>query len=277
MNVLRLKSWSERQQVLAVILMAAVVVFGLSFSFLLPLNARRARLEREIQQMRFQLASKNYLLDEGTLQSKLQDQQALNESIYGEWTNLAQRLAALPAQHAGPTSRVGHIDFKVAVLAASERLQQKSKALNISLPHEFGMDTAVRSTEDARELMLQLHALEKLVVLLFDLHVNTVARAEPLAPVTHTLDAGGEPYLEEYPVEVEFQSRLDDFYEFFPSILKPEHVFCVRRLRVEAVGPGRSDMVTVKGVLSALVFLKKPEELQPDPQPKVRYTSPLGH
>jgi len=277
MNRLRLKSWSERQQVLAVILMAAVVVFGLAFSFLLPLNARRARLEKEILQMRSQLASKNYLLDEGALQTRLQDQQVLNQAIYGEWTNLAQRLAALPSGSAGPTSRVGHIDFKVAVLAASDRLQQKAKALNISLPNEFGMDAEVRSTEDARELMLQLHALEKLVVLLFDLNVNTVARAEPLAPVTHKLASSGEPYLEEYPVEVEFQSRLQDFHAFFPSILKPEHVFCVRRLRVEAAGPARSNMVTVRGVLSALVFLKKPEELRPEPPPKVRYTSPLGH
>jgi len=276
MKIPDLKSWSERQQVLAVIILAALVIFGISFLILIPLNTRRARLEREINNMKIQLASKNYLLDEQTLQAKLLDQNELNQKTFNQWTNLVQRLAAISFDQIAPTSRIGHIDFKVALLAARDRLQKKSRALKVTLPRSFGMDAIVRSDEDARELMLQLHALEKLVVLLFDLNVSSVTKAEPLMPVVHTLENTAEAYMEEYPVEVEFACSYPDFFEFYRSILRQEHVFCVRRLKVQAAPDDKPDMLLIKGVLSALVFVKKPEDLKP-PAVKIRYTSPLGH
>jgi len=276
MNIPDLKSWSERQQVLAIIVLAVFIIFGVSFSILIPLNARRTRLEKEINMMKIQLASKNYLLDEDTLQAKFLEQQELNQKTYDQWTNLVQRIAAISFDQIAPTSRIGHIDFKVAVLAARERLQKKSRALKVTLPRSFGMDAVVRSDEDARELMLQLHALEKLVVLLFDLNVRTVSKAEPLMPVMHKLPESGDAYMEEYPVEVEFLCSYSNFFEFYRSILRPEHVFCVRRLKVQPAPNEKPDVLLVKGVLSALVFVKKPEELKP-PAIKVKYTSPLGH
>jgi len=276
MNTFDLKSWSEKQQVLAVIVMAILAIFGLSFSILIPLNTRRLRLEKEINEMKLQLASRNYLLDEETLRAKLKNQQELNQKTYEQWTNLIQRLAALSFNQLAPTSRIGYIDFKIAVLAAREKLQKKSKALKITLPSSFGMDAVVRSDEDAHELMSQLHVLEQLVVLLFDLNVKKVLKAQPLMPVAHTFPVTGEIYLEEYPVEVEFLCSFADFFEFYRSILMPEHVFCVRRLKVQVSPDEKPDILLVNGVLSALVFVKDPQNLKPPPV-KVRYTSPLGH
>ncbi|OGV77348.1 MAG: hypothetical protein A2340_06520 [Lentisphaerae bacterium RIFOXYB12_FULL_60_10] len=273
----QLKSWSERQQVLAVIVLAGLIIFSLAFALLLPLNADRRRTERDIDQMRTQLAARNYLLDETALQQGLNAEHALNRLLYSEWTNAASRVAGVPQHETSVNASVGHIDFKVAVLEASQRLHRKSRALGIILPREFGMDASVNSTEDARQLMLQLRSLENFIELLFAIKAVSFTRAEPLAPVTHRTPPSDEAYLEEYPLDFEFRGDLANVMTFFHEILESSHPFCVRRLRIEVPDDAPDGQINVKGVVSTLVFMKDPVELQPERQTGPRFFSPIGH
>lgn len=277
MNTLKLKTaWSERQQVVAIILMAGVVIFALWFFLLSPLNRRRHRLEKEIEGMRSELARKNYLLGEESLLKEMEEEEKYNRLLHKEWVSTASHLAAFPEHQGLLDSKVGHIDFKVALFDTRQRLLQESRALNISLPHDLGMDDAVHSNEDARRLMLQLRTVEKLVDLALDLKINMLRSIEPLPPVPH-MAGSREEFLEEYPVRMEFYGNLENLYHLFRAVLEPEHVFALRRLRVEAVSPNKPDLLSIDVVMSALVFLKEPDEFVPTPKEIMRPLSPMGY
>lgn len=280
MNSFRLNLWSERQQVAAVILMAGAVIFALWFFLLAPLNARRQRLERETRDMRAQLAMKNYLLGERVLQRKLTHEQQVYGQLLDEWQTALHRLSAIPETERAILARVDNIDYKVALLDVRRRLAEKSRALNIKLPHDLGMDEAVESSQDARELMLQLRAVESLVELTLDRKIRLLHRIEPLPPVLHHAQTGNKPFFEEYPVRIEFWGTLENLYDLVRESLGEERIFVVRNFRVEKAGRDARDpeLLNVSAVLSALVFLADPEELLDVAQRRQQVIdfSPLG-
>jgi Tfp pilus assembly protein PilO len=276
MNTLKIITWSERQQVLAVILMAGVLIFVLWLFALTPLNTRQRQLEKRIESMRTQLAAKNYYLGEEALRSKKDDALKANRALHDEWVAMTSRLSAFSNYEAVAQSPVGHIDFKVALFDVRQRLLRKSRALNISLPHDLGMDAKVHSDEDARKLMLQLRTVEKLVDLALDLKINMLRNIFPRPQVLHKLESSGEPFIEEYPVEIEFSGTLANLYDLFNAVLEPNHVFVIRQLRVEAASPSRPDFLNVYAVLSGLVFLKDPDEMAMTEKKAVAPPRPKG-
>ena len=278
MNTVRLRVWSDRQQVLAIILMAGIPIFLIWFFLLAPLNSRRRRLEVRIEGMQSQLASLNYLVAEDILQRKKLAEHAHNRRMHAEWSSMATRLAAFSNQQDLVKSQVGHIiDFKVALFDVGKRLQRKSDALDIDLPHNLGMEAAVHSDEDARKLMLQLRTVEKLVDMALDLKINELRSIEPLAPVVHKAGPGGRPFLEEYPIRLKFFGSLENLYDLLHGILEPEHVFTMRHLRVETRSPRSPDVLSINTVVSGLLFLKKPDDLYEPPRAKLGRTIPMGH
>lgn len=277
MNTIKLKSWSERQQVVAVILMAGLLIFLLWFFLLTPLNRRRRRLERDIENIRGELAQKNYLLGEPVLRDKKQAAREANIALGREWQDVVERVAAFAGPEDLPPSKVGHIDYKVALFDVRHRLLKKSRETRISLPHDLGMDDAVHSDADARKLMLQLRAVEKLVDLTLDAKISMLRHIVPLAPLRYAAGPKEEVYLEEFPVRVEFFATHENVYDLLHAILVPGQVFALRNLRVETAAGGRQQLLSVTAEMSALVFLKKPEELDLAPSGKVMRMGPMGY
>jgi len=277
MNTWRLKNWSQRQQVLAVILMAGAVLFALWFFLLTPLNRRRARLEREIQNMRSQLASKNYLLGENVLREKSREAQKHNADLRKEWERMRSHLTVFTNQTGLAESDIGHIDYKVALYDVRRRLLQKSRDLKISLPHDLGLDEAVRSNEDARKLMLQLRSVEKLVDLALDLKIDMLRDVMPLPPALHAAGEQNETFLEEYPVRIGFFGSLDNLYRLFHAVLQPGRTFALRHLRVETASRNRPGLLDVRAELSTFVFLKDPEEMNLAARKPAAPGRPMGH
>jgi len=260
MNTLNIVTWSERQQVLAVILMAGVLIFALWFFALTPLTSRQRQQERDIENMRTQLAAKNYYLGEEVLASKKAQAQKANRALHDEWMAMVARLSAFSNYQAVAQAPVGVIDFKYALFAVRERLVRKARALGISVPR-YLMDEEVRSDEDARKLMLQLHTVEKLVDMALDLKINQIRDIQPRPQILHRVNATGEAYLEEYPVDIEFSGTLANLYDLFSAALEPGHVFALRQIRIEAASAGTPDLLKINAVLSGLVFLKDPDEM----------------
>ena len=269
--------WSERQQIVAIILMGSLIMFGLWFFLLSPLNRRRHRLEDEIDKMRSQLARKNYLLGEEALLTKKREVTRNNANLRREWAQMTRRLAAFPSFQDVQNSPVPNIDFKVALFDVRQRLRAKSQALNIQLPHDLGMDEHIESDEDARILMLQLRTVENLADMMLDLKIGMLRDISPMPPLRHGAGANSTAYLEEFPVRVQLYGSIENIYALSQAMLEREHVFALRNLRIESASRGRPDLMSVNAVVSALVFLRTPDDLAPIEEKTTGRVVPAGH
>jgi len=171
---------------------------------------------------------------------------------------------------------IGRIEFKVALFDTQQRLLRKSRQLRIGLPHDIGMDGSVGGNEDARSMMFQLRALEKLVDFALDLKIGMVQKVEPLPVISHTIGDNNEVYLQEYPVGIEFLGSLENLYDLFYAVLEPDRVFILRHLQTETPEDNSGNPLKISAVMSALVFSKKPTEIS-EQQIKIRPLKPLGY
>lgn len=271
--------FSERQQVIAIILAVGALLFILSYFLLLPMNRQRKGLERDIDAMASELAQKNYLLGEDALQRKLDTEINRCNTLEKEWQSTVDHLGALTPRDDASTSSVAHIDFKVTLFTVRQRLLHKSRTLGISLPADLGVDESIVSNEDAFQRMLQLKVVEKLVDLALDLKIKTVRGLRPLPPIAHRIGANQIEYFREYPLELDLYGTQDNLYELLDTVMESGHVFVLRGLRVEPTGQSQNDLLNIKAVMSALVFLKNPGDLAGAPLKarNDRPRQPLGH
>jgi Tfp pilus assembly protein PilO len=279
MNLFAQRQFSERQQVVAIILAVTVILGVLWYFLLLPMNRQRKGLEQDIDTMASELAQKNYLLGEDALQRKLDIEINRCTALEKEWQDTVDNLGALAPHDDATTSSVAHIDFKVMLFTVRQRLFQKSRTLGISLPKDLGVDETIVSNEDAVQRMLQLKVVEKLVDLALDLKIKTVRGLCPLPPIAHRVGANQIEYFREYPLELDLYGTQDNLYELLDTVMESGHVFVLRGLRVEPTGQSRTDLLNIKAVMSALVFLKNPGDLAGAPLKtrKDRPRRPLGH
>lgn len=270
-------SMSERQQVVSIILLAAVVLVTLWFFILWPQTRHRAALAGEIQGMEQELARSNYLLGEMPLRHRKLVAEHFSQTLNNEWRQAAVRLSTFGDQEVR-RDPVSTIDFKVRLFEVRESLKRKAAQQGIRSNFELAIDDKVMSNEDARKRMLQLTATEKLVDLALDLRIPRIEQVEPLEPVQHEVAESGEVYLEEYPVRITFSGTLKNCYDLFGAVLQPDRVFAFRRLKVEKESGDQADAIRVDATLSALVFLREPQELKaPSAGRPTRPRGPMGH
>ncbi len=253
--------WSERQQVVAIILGMAIILTVLCFLLLLPVVRQRKQLEADIANKTAELMQKNYFEGEDALQRRLDSEQRRYAALTNDWQKTVLRLGALAGDESVAPGEVAHIDFKVALFSVRQRLIDKSRKLGAKLPRDLSVDETVESNEDASQRMLQLRVVEKLVDLSLDLKIKTVRETQPLPPIIHRAGAKEEVFFIEYPLELDLYGTLDNLYELLGVVTDPEHVFVLRSLRVEPAGNSGADLLNIKAVMSALVFMKHPSEI----------------
>ncbi len=263
MNLLDVKTWSERQQILAVILLTGGLIMGLWRFVMYPGNKERLALENRISSQRSRLAQQGLLTDEATLRQRLRREEEYRDMLLDEWRETAERLGGFPNQRDLVEAPVSTIDFKVELYNARSDLERASRELGIRLPYDLGMEEAVSSNEDARKLMLQLRTARKMADLLLGLNVQKLGRIEPLEPVAHAVKDAGLDYIEEYPVRVEFFGSLENVYALFAAMLDKEHVFFLKNMRVESASLDTPGLLRVNANLGLLLFFKDPAELPP--------------
>jgi len=267
-----LKSWSEQQQVGAVILIAGLLIFLLCFFLLLPQIRQRRALESRIARMRAKLEASNLMLGEDALVARAREEQRHVEALRSEWD---ETVAHLSAAEEGDDS-VAHIDFKMALFEVERRLLKKGRDAEIKLPHDLGVRETVESDQDARVLMHQLRAVERLVNLALDLNIDTVSSVQPLPARFHSARKGGEVFVEEYPVHLQFNGSLQNLYDILHGSLGRGMSMMLRNLQVQTVSPRNSELLRVDTVMSMLVFVAEPEEAVP-PARRVLLVQPRGY
>ncbi len=270
---------SERKQVVMIILAVCALLALLWYFLLMPMNRQRNRMEAEIDVMATELVQKNYLLGEDALQRKLDTEISHTQNLEKEWKDTVAQVGTLALSDDTSTSGVAHIDYKVKLFTVRNRLLQKSRTLGISLPNDLGMDETIVSDEDAYQRMLQLRVAEKLVDLTLDLKIKTVRGLRPLPPIAHRCGANQVEYFREYPLELDLYGTQENLYEFLNVVTEPGHVFVLIGLRVEPTGRSQTDLLNIKAVMSALVFMKAPGDLMSAPRKAKtdRPRRPMGH
>jgi len=269
--------WSERHQVAAVVAAAGAMIVVLWLLVLGPLNLKRRELEREIASMRNQLAEKDFLVGEEVLRDRQRAEIERGHRWLEEWNETIRRLALMEPVRDQGDLRVGHIDFKVALYDARFRMTRKARSLGIQLPPTLGMQEAVPSGEDARKLLYQLRALEKLTDLALDLQVGAIRQLEPLPPIRHSVPDGEGVFLEEYPVRILFEADIEKLREWLRASLQPGRSFALRRIRVDGVPKGAPSILRVTAVMSGLIFPAEAADLIGRTEERVLYTEPMGH
>jgi len=182
MNTSGTVSLSERQQVTAIILCAALAVGLLWFFALLPLQRKRQGLERENRQMQEDLARGNYLLGEMPLENRKIAVLEEGKRLAREWRDGALTLSTFTNQTIQADRDVSKIDYKVALFEVRESLAKKAAERGIRPTFELAIDEAVPGNEDARKRMLQLRAVEKVMDAALDVKVGRVESVEPFEP-----------------------------------------------------------------------------------------------
>ncbi len=268
---------SDKQKAILILVVSALILFGLWHMGLMWGNRERRKLESKIKTLTASLTRRRLLQDETILKERNDNEKRYSKELLRQWREAEKRLATFGDIDSGVGPNVRHIDFKVELLNVRKRLQQKSRAVDIRLPPDLGVNEDVTSGSDARRLMLQLKAVEKLTDIVLDLPVDVIGDIRPLTPITRISEKGQEAFLEEYPVYMELYCPVKGMYELFEATMKPGQAFVVRHMRVEKYTPHKRDYLKVEVVLSAMVFLKDPAEMRPVKIPRDTKTTAQGH
>ncbi len=252
MSTSRRRLISERQQVVLIIGLSAIAIFGLWFWLLHPQVQRRAEIARKWEKHR---GSRYANMSKDDLANERKAVEQAFVRVQEEWQEVRKRLSTYTKTEALVGANVGKIDYKVELLNERARLNEKSSLLGIELiPRNLGMQEAVTSQEDARVLMLQLRAIEKLADLALDRRIARLIAIEPQAPILHRRAEGGrDVFLEEFPVKAEFDISLETLYDLLHSVFEKNRVFVFRQLRINT-GPREEAPLRVNAVMSALIL-----------------------
>lgn len=267
---------SERQQIVGIILAAALLMGLLWFFALLPLQHKREALEQENRRMQEDLAKGSYLLGEMPLANRKVAVLEEGKRLADGWRESAQMLSTFERQSIQGTQDVSKIDFKVALFEVRQSLSKKAQERGIKPNFDLAIDELVLSNEDARKRMLQLRAVEKLMDAAIEIKVGRVEAVEPLEPISHRDEQTGELFLEEYPVRIQYSGTIENVYAFIHKVFQPGSVFAYRRLKVEKESLQNPDRVRADATLSALVFLRSIEEMKAPAAKAETITRPMG-
>ncbi len=238
-----------------------ILVGGMYMGILRPKLQERNQLRTQIRNRTQQLESSGYLLGEGSLLRKKRAVDQEVQELVEEWDAITESLSAFANQRQWRTVDVAKIDYKFYLFATRDRLRKKARGQKIDVPVELGMSDEIFSNEVARELMLQLLAVEKLVDTSIEYGIADIRSIEPLPPVIHRAEDAAEPYMEEYPLEVIFEGDMKRLYRLWEAMLQPGSAMMLRNIAMSKTSRDRPDEVRMTATLSSFLFLKDAENI----------------
>ncbi len=234
----------------------------LYLAVLRPGLRERAVLRADIEQMTRQLRKSGYFMGEGPLLKQKSALEAEYARRLEEWRDVSQRLATFENQEQWAETEVGNIDYKFQLHITRRRLGRKAAEQRIEVPALLGLPDEIASNDVARELMLQLRSVEKLVDTAIEYGIADIRGIDPLPPVRHTVGATTEVYLEEYPMRVTFEGDMQRLYRLWEAMFQPHRALLLRNVAMEKTALQRPDQVRMTATLSALLFLKDPGKIK---------------
>ena len=268
----RLKMADDRRQVAAALTVAFIALALVAAAVWLPAARRHRAVLRQAAESELQLRRKFANFSESKARERLAAEQKRAALWRSEWETFAScaeslRTVAQREEFVANEGQAGHIDFKVALYNARQKVGERAKAKNVAIPADLGMDEAVGEKADPLLLIRQLAAVVKLVDVLVDLGLPQVARIEVLPPVV--LPAAGDEgqQVTELPVRVVATGTYAGFSELLQKVSAPEHFFALRHFRLQKKAMEAGDNLEIEAVFSAFVLGKKAAEPAAKPAP----------
>lgn len=268
---------NERQFFMLSLAGLCTLILVLFFSVLRPRLQERARLREQVESKTRQLQTAGYLLGEGPL---LQKKRAVEQEVQQrleEWEMVTKHLSSFANQSEWQSQDVTSIDYKTYLYLTRNRLRGKARQQKIDVPGLLGLPDLIESNDVAREKMLQLLAVEKLVDTAIEYGIADIRSIEPLSPVAHSLEGRSEVYMEEYPLRVIFEGPMSGLFRLWEAMFQKDRAMLLRNIAMEKTSLRRPDEVRMTATLSSFLFMKEAMTLNPNRGKAVIQTKAMGH
>jgi len=242
-----------------------------------PRFQERARLRNEIGQKTRQLMQTGYFLGEGPLlERKAQLDRELRQRMEA-WEDVQVRLGTFQDQQRLGTLDVGRIDYQFQLYATRARLLRKAREQSIDIPALLGMPDEIDSDTLARELYMQLKAVESLVDTSIEYGIADIRSIDPLPPFRYLAGPQNNVYLEEYALRVTFDGDMRRLYRLWEAMFQTSRAMMLRNIAIEKTALDQPDQVRMTATLSSLLFLGELGDIRTQTEDPTRRVRPMGH
>lgn len=267
---------TERQFFFLSLTGVLLLVFALYMGLLRPRLQLRANLRAETERLTSELRQAGFLLGEGTLIARKDDLERDLLRRLEEWDDLTRRLTTFRDTDLLGDEDVANIDYKFQLFATRARLGAKAAEQRIEVPVLLGLPDEIESDDIARELMLQLRAVETLVDTAIEYGIADIRSIDPLPPVRHTAGPTQTVFMEEYPLRVIFEGDMPRLYRLWEAMFQPAHAMMLRNVAMEKTALNRPQQVRMTATLSAFLFVSDARDIRAEAADPTARARPRG-
>ncbi len=242
----------------------SALILVLFFVVLRPRIQERAQLREEVENKTRQLQTAGYLLGEAPLLQKKRQVELEVQQRLQEWEEVTNHLASFANQDEWQSQDVTKIDYKTYLYLTRNRLIGKARKQRIKVPTELGMIDLIESNDVAREKMLQLLAVEKLVDTAIEYGIADIRSIAPLSPVIHKVEGTDVVYMEEYPLQVMFEGPMSGLVRLWEAMFQKDRAMLLRNIAMEKTSLKNADEVRMTATLSSFLFMKEAKNIDPN-------------
>ncbi len=268
---------SERQFFMLSLAGLSALILVLFFAVLRPRLQERAELREQVESKTRQLQTAGYLLGEGPLLQKKREVEVQVQQRLEEWEMVTEHLSSFANQQAWQSQDVTSIDYKTYLYLTRNRLRGKAKQQKIALPPELGLLDLIESNDVARERMLQLLAVEKLVDTAIEYGIADIRSIDPLNPIVHSLEGSEAVYMEEYPLRVIFEGPMSGLFLLWEAMFQKDRAMLLRNIAMEKTSLRNADEVRMTATLSSFLFRKDAYKIDPNAGQPFKPREAMGH
>jgi hypothetical protein len=268
---------SERQFFMLSLAGLSALILVLFFAVLRPRLQERAELREQVESKTRQLQTAGYLLGEGPLLQKKREVEVQVQQRLEEWEMVTEHLSSFANQQAWQSQDVTSIDYKTYLYLTRNRLRGKARQQKIALPPELGLLDLIESNDVARERMLQLLAVEKLVDTAIEYGIADIRSIDPLNPIVHSLEGSEAVYMEEYPLRVIFEGPMSGLFRLWEAMFQKDRAMLLRNIAMEKTSLRNADEVRMTATLSSFLFRKDAYKIDPNAGQPFKPREAMGH
>lgn len=266
---------TERQFFMVSLAGLTALILGLYLGFLRPRLRERAELRQEVERKTIQLRTSGYLLGEAPLLRKQQEIKREVEQGLEEWKTVTDLLTSFDNQEEWQNRDVTNIDYKFYLYLTRNRLSSKARGQKIEVPVLLGLPDVIESDDVAREKMLQLLAIEKVVDTAIEYGIANIRSIDPLPPIVHRVDEE-VAYMEEYPLQVIFEGPMQGLFRLWEAMFQPGRAMLLRNVAMEKTSLRQADHVRMTATLSSFLFMQEARTVSASQRTEKKQTRAMG-
>jgi hypothetical protein len=247
---------SERQFFIVSLAGLFALILGLYLAILRPRMQELTRLRQEVERKTIQLRTSGYLLGEAPLLQKKREIERVYQNRLEEWEEVTGLLTSFDQQEDWQSRQVANIDYKFYLYLTRNRLSGKARNQNIEVPALLGLPDVIESDDVAREKMLQLLAIEKVVDTAIEYGIANIRSIDPLNPIVHRMEEDQAAYMEEYPLRVIFEGPMKGLFRLWEAMFQPGQAMLLRNVAMEKTSLRQADEVRMTATLSSFLFME---------------------